>query len=69
MGCTTYRKSPEFKLPPPSTSSGILKITITNGVLFHQAGAFKMDPYIILTLSNQTYTSKMVEKGGKKPVF
>lgn len=28
-----------------------------------------MDPYIILKLSNQTLTSKVVTKGGKKPNF
>jgi len=53
-------------LPNPS---GLLKITVTNAVLFHQASLFKMDPYITLELSNQKYQTKVDFDGGKSPSF
>lgn len=30
---------------------------------------FKMDPYVIVRLSNQTFTSKVIEDGDKNPNF
>jgi hypothetical protein len=53
MGCTVPKKGKKYIMPPPSTSAGILKLTIKDGVIFYQAGMFKMDPYIKLKLSNQ----------------
>lgn len=69
MGCTAPPKERAVLPPPPSASAGLLKITVTDGVLFHQAGAFKMDPYVLLKLSNQSFKSKVSIKGGKKPSF
>lgn len=54
---------------PLSNSTGILRITLINGIIFYQAGVFKMDPYAILKLSNQKLESKVVVKGSKKPIF
>lgn len=69
MGCTNSTK--QLKPPPPTVSNsvGVLKVTLTNGVFFHQAGVFKMDPYAILKLANQQFESKVVYKGGKRPEF
>lgn len=53
MGCTAPKKEKKYVPPPISTSAGILKITIVDGVIFHQASLFKMDPYVKLKLSNQ----------------
>lgn len=69
MGCTGPPKEKKEIPPVISSSAGILTITITNGVIFHQAGVFKMDPYLKLKLSNQEKTSKIVAKGGKSPNF
>ena len=51
------------------TVTGKLKITITSAVVFHSVSSFKMDPYIILKLSNQVFNSKVIEDGDKNPTF
>jgi hypothetical protein len=64
MGCGT---SNHDSIAPVriNTVTGKLKITITNAVIFHKVSSFKMDPYIILKLSNQIFTSKVIENGDK----
>lgn len=52
-----------------ATVTGTLKITILNAFIKHEASVFKMDPYIILKLSNQEQKSKVIAKGDKEPVF
>lgn len=69
MGCTTVKNDKEENSLIPSGISGVLKLTITNAVLFHQASLFKMDPYFTIRLSNQVKTSKIIKNGGKKPFF
>lgn len=69
MGCAAPKKQRKYIPPPLSTSAGTLNIKVTDGVLFHQASLFTMDPYVKLKLSNQEKTSKVVEKGGKTPNF
>lgn len=68
MGCGSGQKevSQPIRL---KTVSGKLKITITNAVVFHKVSVFKMDPYVVLKLSNQTFTSKVAEDGDKEPNF
>ncbi len=64
MGCGTGQKDVSHPVRI-NTVTGKLKITITTAVLFHEVSVFKMDPYIILKLSNQVMTSKVIEKGDK----
>lgn len=52
-----------------STVTGKLKITISNATLTHETSVFKMDPYIILKLSNQEKRTKTITKGDKEPAF
>lgn len=70
MGCATVKTDKEgVQLPSCQNIAGVLKITITNGVLFHQAGVFTMDPYLNISLLNQVFTSKVCKKGGVQPNF
>ncbi len=68
MGCGSGQKE---ALAPVRlrTVTGKLKITITTAVLFHEVSMFKMDPYVVIRLSNQTFTSKVIEDGDKNPNF
>lgn len=68
MGCGSGQR--EISAPIRlRTVTGRLKITITNAVIFHEVSSFKMDPYAIVKVSNQSFTSKIVEKGDKNPSF
>lgn len=68
MGCGSGQKETSAPIRVV-TPTGRLKITITNAILYHKVSSFKMDPYIILRLSNQTYTSKVIQDGDKEPSF
>lgn len=50
-----------------STVTGTLKITTVSGHLSREASMFKMDPYIVLKMSNQTKTTKVIVDGDKSP--
>jgi hypothetical protein len=64
MGCGTGQK--EVTTPIRlKTVTGKLKITITTAVVFHKVSMFKMDPYVVVRLSNQVFTSKVIEDGDK----
>jgi hypothetical protein len=49
--------------------TGKLKITITGATIFHQVSVFKMDPYVSVKLSNQTFSTKVAENADKNPIF
>ena len=64
MGCGAGQK--EVTGPVRiNTVTGKLKITITKATIFHEVSVFKMDPYLIMKLSNQEKRSKTILKGGK----
>lgn len=68
MGCGSGQK--EVTAPIRlKTVTGKLKITITSAVVFHKVSMFKMDPYVVLKLSNQSFMSKVIENGDKEPNF
>jgi hypothetical protein len=49
--------------------TGRLKITITSATIFHQVSVFKMDPYVNVKLSNQSFSTKVAEDADKNPTF
>ena len=64
MGCGSNQG--EAALPAKiSTVTGSLKITVLNAFVKRDASVFKLDPYVIVKLSNQERTSKVVSKGDK----
>jgi|JI10StandDraft_1071094.scaffolds.fasta_scaffold980368_1 Ca2+-dependent lipid-binding protein len=68
MGCGSGQK--EVTAPIRlRTVTGKLKITITSATIFHEVSVFKMDPYLLVRLSNQCFTSKVAEKADKTPTF
>lgn len=68
MGCGGNQG--EAHLPAKiSTVTGSLKITVLNAFIKRDASVFKLDPYVVVQLSNQQKTSKVVSKGDKEPVF
>lgn len=52
-----------------NTVTGVLKITITNAVIFNKVSSFKMDPYLLIKLSNQSFSTKVVQDGDTQPTF
>lgn len=68
MGCGSGQKDASTPIRI-NTVTGKLKVTVTTAHITHEVSVFKMDPYLILRLSNQTFTSKVVEKGDKEPSF
>ena len=59
MGCGTGQGG-VYDVQKISTVTGTLKITILNAYIVHEASVFKMDPYVMLKLSNQEFTSKTI---------
>ena len=68
MGCGSGQGD-TIKPVKISTVTGTLKITILNAFIKRDASVFKLDPYIILKLSNQEKTTKTIVKGDKEPTF
>ncbi len=53
-----------------ATVTGTLKITLVSAHIQRETSTvFSMDPYAILTLSNQKIKSKVISKGGIDPKF
>ena len=66
MGCNAI----EVALPSRiSTVTGNLTITIQDGELFHETSVFKMDPYLVVRVSNQCFKTDFKKNAGKKPTF
>ena len=52
-----------------STVTGRLKVTVSTAHIDYDASVFKMDPYVILKLSNQSFQTKVAVKADKSPSF
>lgn len=52
-----------------STVTGRLKVTVSTAHVDYDASVFKMDPYIILKLSNQVRQTKVAAKADKSPNY
>ena len=67
MGGCTGKQMKTTSVVRISTVTGILKITVTTAHLTREASMFKMDPYITLKISNQTFKTKTIKNGDKEP--
>lgn len=68
MGCGSGQKEVTGPIRI-QTVTGRIKITLTNAHVDHGVSSFKMDPYVILKLSNQTQQTTVINKGDHDPLF
>ena len=52
-----------------STVTGRRKVSVSTAHIDINTGVFKMDPYIILKLSNQKFQTKVAVKADKSPCY